>query len=110
ASPLAVDLRRVHRYGDPGSVDGPRSTSGRPREQATRRPLRAVITDRERPRGKWQRCRVGGVSPPTATRRSTSPSLIRGSWTIPLLRSAHPPLIKTTLYPTQAEALRFARY
>jgi len=40
-----VALRRVHRHGDSGSVDGPRGASGRPHESTTRRPVSPVTGD-----------------------------------------------------------------
>ena len=43
ASLLEVVVRGVHRHGNPSSVVGPRGAAGRPREQATGRPFRALI-------------------------------------------------------------------
>ena len=62
ASPLEMVIRGVHQHAVSGSVDGPRGASGRPREQATRRPVPPVITDRGR-------CLVSGNTAASAADR-----------------------------------------
>jgi len=66
ATPLVVAVQKIPWNGEKGSGDGARCASRRPRKQATGRPFRTVITDRERPRGEWHHRRVGGGTPPTA--------------------------------------------